>query len=70
MKEKIKYEVMRFKKFNKIVLGNAEKVDIGDIDMRNYAKYILRDGIDLEKRELLACLRNKIVLKDKKIVLD
>ncbi len=70
MKEKIKYEVMRFKKFNKIVLGNSEKVEIGDIDVRNYAKYILRDGIDLEKRELLACLRNKIVLKNKQIILS
>ena len=38
-----------------------------DIDIRNYAKYILREGQDVEKRELLGCLRGKILLKNKVI---
>ena len=70
MKEKIKTEVERFKKFQKTLLGIKEKVEIGDIDIRNYAKYILKDGTDVEKRELLGCLRNKIVLKNKIVSLD
>ena len=70
MKEKIKTEVERFKKFQKTLLGIKEKVEIGDIDIRNYAKYILKDGTDIEKRELLGCLRNKITLKNKLISLD
>ncbi|MDQ5949135.1 MAG: site-specific recombinase [Patescibacteria group bacterium] len=69
MKEKIKDEISRFKKFNKIVLGHNEKLEIGDIDVRNYAKYILKDGTDIEKRELLVCLKNKVYLKDKKVYL-
>jgi len=67
MKEKIKAEVERFKKFQRIILGNTEKIVVGDIDIRNYAKFILKDGKDTEKRELLGCLENKITLKDKKI---
>ncbi len=65
MKGKIKVEVERFKKFQKNLLGIKEKVEVGDIDIRNYTKYILRDGSDLEKRELLSCLKSKIALKQK-----
>ena len=67
MKEKIKAEIEHLKKFNRIVLGNTEKITVCDIDVRNYAKYILKDGTDIEKRELLGCLRGKIILKNKTI---
>ena len=66
---KIKLEIERFKKFQRVVLGNNEKIDIGDVDIRNYAKYILKEETDIEKRELLGCLKSKIVLKDKLITL-
>jgi hypothetical protein len=46
-------------------LGNKEKIEVKDIDIRNYAKYILKDGSDIEKRELLGCFKNKIILKNK-----
>ena len=64
IKERIKVEVGRFKKFQKFVLANNDKIEIGDIDIRNYAKYILREGLILEKRELLSCLKGKITLKN------
>jgi hypothetical protein len=67
IKAKIKTEVERFKKFQKVILGVKEKVEVGDIDIRNYAKYILQEGLDVEKRELLECLKSKIVMEDKKI---
>jgi site-specific DNA recombinase len=70
IKEKIKDEVARFKKFNQIVLGSKEKIEVGEIDIRNYSKYILQHGTDGEKRELLSCLRGKITLKDKMISLE
>lgn len=69
MKEKIKVEVERFKKFQKNLLGIKEKVEIGDIDIRNYANYILQDGTDREKRELLFCFKSKIKLHQKSITL-
>ena len=67
IKEKIKTEVERFKKFQKVLLGIKEKIEVDDIDIRNYAKYILRDGTDMEKRELLSNLKNEILLQNKKI---
>jgi len=69
IKEKIRLEVERFKKFQRVILGNKNKIEIGDIDIRNYAKYILRDGSDIEKRELLGCFKSKIKLNNKIISL-
>ncbi len=69
IKEKIKTDVEKFKKFQQIILGTKEKIIVSDIDIRNYAKYILRDGSALEKRELLGCFKSEIMLSDKKISL-
>ena len=70
VKEKIKTEVERFKKFQKVAMASGENIEVRDVDIRNYAKYILREGGDLEKRELLACIKSKIILKDKQIYLE
>lgn len=69
VKEKIKSEVERFKKFQHSILGVKTQVEVADIDIRNYAKYLLREGADIEKRELLSNLRSQLVLKDKKLSL-
>lgn len=37
--------------------------------MRNYTKYILKEGAVGEKRELLANLRSRIIYKDKTLTL-
>ena len=68
MKEKIKEEIERHKKFESGLLGvKSTAIKIADIDIRNYAKYILRDGTMLEKRELLTCLRSKVTMAEKQI---
>lgn len=67
VKEKIKSEVERFKKFQQVLLGRKEKIEIAEIDIRNYAKYLLREGENMEKRELLGCLKSKIELTNKEI---
>ncbi len=69
IKEKIKNEVERIKKFQKTVLGTRDKIQVKDIDIRNYTKYVLKEGQDIEKRELLGCLKSKILLKEKAIFL-
>lgn len=70
IKEKIKAEVERIKKFQRVILGAKEKIEVKDIDIRNYAKYVLREAPDLEKRELLGCLKSKILLSAKRIELS
>ena len=69
MKEKIKSEVERIKKFNQPVLGIKQEIQIKDVDIRDYAKFILKDGTIEEKRELLVCFKSKILLKEKLIYL-
>ena len=60
----------RFNIFQRSVLGTVAKSNKDHVtDIRNYAKYILKEGVITEKRELLANLRSKIVYKDKTLEL-
>ncbi len=67
MKEKIKSEIERFKKFQKLISGKIQTIKINDVDIRNYAKFVLAEGGTLEKRELLGELKGKIVLQNKSV---
>ncbi len=68
MKAKIKEEIERHKRFNVGILGLKDiTVKVADVDIRNYAKHVLRGGTILEKRELLACLRSKVVMNNKEV---
>jgi aerobic-type carbon monoxide dehydrogenase small subunit (CoxS/CutS family) len=69
IKEKMKIEIARFKKFQRVLLGIKETIEIKDIDIRAYTKYILREGTNLEKRELLGCLKSQIILNNKKVLM-
>ena len=65
IKQQIKADVEKFMKLKKFLLGTKEKVDINTIDIRGYAKYILQEGEDVQKRNLLGCLKGKILLSNK-----
>jgi DNA invertase Pin-like site-specific DNA recombinase len=69
MKEKIKAEIESHNEFQESVLGKKikEKIKIKDVDIRNYAKHILRKRSIYEKRELLTNLKSKLILREKKI---
>lgn len=67
VKSRIEDEIRRFNKFRTGVLGHKQEKSSEDIDVRNYAKYLLKEGTLIEKREMLSCLKSKLVLKDKKI---
>ncbi len=69
MREKITAEVHRFKKFEQMLLGTKTTVAVKDIDIRNYAKFIILEGTTDEKREFLRCLRSEILLKNKRVSL-
>jgi site-specific DNA recombinase len=70
MKEKIREEISRYNKFRTGVLGMKTKERSTDVDVRDYAKYLLREGTIAEKRELLSCLRSKLVLTDRHVSLQ
>jgi DNA invertase Pin-like site-specific DNA recombinase len=70
MRQKLEDEIARFNIFQRSVLGSTDKVkNREDMDIRNYAKYILKEGSVSEKRELLGNLRSRIVYKDKQLTL-
>ncbi|MDD3487680.1 MAG: recombinase family protein [Candidatus Moranbacteria bacterium] len=74
LKHKFEEEIARYNKFQKTVLkisGKENSVSKNhEIDLRTYAKYILKEGAAIEKRELLSCLRSKIILKNKMLYLE
>jgi len=69
MREKIKEEVRRIKNFQSSLLNEKTSIKISNIDIRNYAKYILRDGKVEEKRELLGCLKSRLVVKERRLII-
>lgn len=70
IKEKMKIEVERMRKFQRTIMGSKDKIEVKDIDIRNYAKYVLKEASDIEKRELLGCMKSKISLKQKMVYLS
>lgn len=69
IKDQFEDEVSRFYKFSKGILGvtGGDFDKQKDLDIRSYAKYVLREGSIIEKREVLSCLESKLIMKNKKI---
>ena len=65
IKSKFEDEVNRFYKFSKGILGvtGSDFEKQKDLDIRNHAKYVLKEGSILEKREVLGCLESRLVMK-------
>lgn len=71
IKKKLEAEIERHKKFHSGIMGKAEETyHAKDTDIRNYAKYLLTEGSMFEKRDLLTCLRSKLLLKEKTLFLN
>ena len=70
IKARIKEDIERFSKMRKFFLGAKDKISVPNIDIREYAKYVLREGTNEEKREILGCLKSRIYLAQKKITLE
>ena len=51
VKTKIEQEISRFNKFRIGVLGQKNKLHTTEIDIRNYAKYLLTGGDDIRENE-------------------
>jgi site-specific DNA recombinase len=68
---KFEDELRRYNRFHKGVLGIKGKgAEHQDVNLRDYAKYVLHDGSNEEKRELMGCFRSSISLKNKGIWLE
>ena len=70
VQDKIEGEIKRFKKFQMMATGKNQNIDVSDVDVKNYIKFLLKDGDDQEKRELLTCLNGEILLSNKTITIN
>ncbi len=68
---KFEAEITRFGRFVKFALGQSMdlKPEEVEVNIRGYAKYVLRDGTIPEKRELLSNIQSRLVYTNKKITL-
>jgi DNA invertase Pin-like site-specific DNA recombinase len=65
----IEQEVSRYNKMLAEVEGNRETLKVKEMNVRKYAKYILKNGTREEKRALLEHVRERLILNDKTITL-
>ncbi len=62
---KFKDELKRHNKFQRTVLGLSNpSAEHEDIDLKTYAKYILKEGTMEEKRELMGCFKTKLKITE------
>ncbi len=72
LKHKLQEEVARYTLFQTGVLGvNLEKAKKQkNISIKTFAKHMLKHGTMMQKREILSCIKSKILLKDKKLTME
>ena len=68
--KRVSAEVLRYKKFTQSLLGEVSDVSTKDIDVKDYVKFLLKEGSLEEKREIMSCFKSKVLLKNKKITLE
>jgi hypothetical protein len=71
VKHKFQEEVKRYNIFQKRVLKNGDNEQPQkDVDIKSYMKYLLKEGSISEKREILSCIKNKIVIRKKILTIE
>lgn len=67
----IEEEIQRYNSFRRNVLGISKEDNHNDIiDMKTYAKFILKDGSLEQKKQLVDCIKSKFIIKDKEIIIN
>jgi hypothetical protein len=70
VRHSLEAKIEQHKKFHSNILGKSEEeYSAKDIDIRNYAKYILREGNIIERRGLIAFMKTRITVIGKAITL-
>jgi len=74
VRHRLEQEIERHQKFERSVMGAVEvkneSAKAKDINLRNYIKYLLKEGSLIEKRELMACFKSKLIMADKVVRLS
>ncbi|MDD2807483.1 MAG: recombinase family protein [Patescibacteria group bacterium] len=69
--KKMQQEMERYQKFNTLISkgNNRDEIKMSEVDIKEYVKYLLAEGTRDEKREILACLKTELYLKNQKVSL-
>ncbi len=68
---KFEEELKRHNRFQKTVLGLADPdAKHEEVDIKTYAKYILKEGTNEEKRELMGCFKSKLKVTNGTILIE
>lgn len=71
VQHKFEEELKRYNKFNRGVLGIRNQAqEHQDLDLKTYAKYVLREGASEEKRDLMGCFKSKVKVLRKIITIE
>jgi len=73
MRAKLEEEIKRARFLQSTVLGmepSSPNPDVAQLDIRAYAKHIIKHGSVVDKRELLGCLKSKLLLSHKVLSLQ
>ena len=70
IRKRFEEEIKRHAKFQKSFLGQKTQETELRFEPTKYAVYVLKEGTIEEKRELLSCVKNRIILENKAIRLD
>jgi DNA invertase Pin-like site-specific DNA recombinase len=62
---KLDIEIQKFKKLQAMFLGKKKTEKIEPIDLKDYTKFVLKEGSPLEQRSILECISSELVLKNK-----
>ncbi len=64
---KLNSEIQKFKKLQAMFLGKKKTEKIETIDLKDYAKFVLKEGSILEKRSVLECISSELFLINSKV---
>lgn len=70
LRKHLKDDIERHQKFQALLGAEVKKVQLQDVDLKNYAKHMLKVGETAEKRQILSHLKDRLVLKDRRITID
>jgi len=71
VKKKFDSELKRYNKFHRSVLGMKNPTaKHNDVDLKTYMQYILKEGSNEEKRELMGCFKSRIKVTKKVVTIE
>ncbi len=66
---KLSVEIQKFKKLQAMFLGKRKTDSIESVDLKDYAKFVLKEGTVLEQRSVLECISSELTLKNKRVII-